>query len=119
MTPEQKAILDARRAKLIDVLCDEADPEKFATMDTRDGRGDRQWQKSNAIKTATLIMRIEDLIGLRGAGAGWQAPPKDRDEDGDAEGASAGPSEVDRLIAEANGKVQRIAPEKKKAGGKG
>lgn len=106
MTPDQQALLEQRRAKLIDVLIDEADPDKFATNETRDGRGDRNWQKANAIKTATLIMRIDGLLcdaHRRNIGA-----PLDDDEH-DTGGASAGPKEIDKLISEAGAKVARIA----------
>ena len=114
MTPDQKAKLETRRSLLIDVLIDEADSTQFATMDTRDGRGDRQWQKTNAIKTATLIMRIEDLIGLRGAGAGSVPTPKAGDDEDDTVGASAGSADVDKLIRDAGEKVARLRGAKKK-----
>lgn len=116
MTPEQKLKLEQLRVDLIDVLIIEADPKSFPTMDTKEGRGDRQWFKSNAIKTATLAMRIEDLIGRPGWG-GNRKP--DDDEDGDAGGATAGASEIEQLIANAGNKVERISPSKKKASGKG
>ena len=117
MTPEQKDKLLTRHNLLIDELIIEADPTKFADLHTRDGRGDRQWQKTNAIKTATLIMRIEELVGMRRFGV--PAVPKEGDEDGDAAGASAGSADVDKLIAEAGAKVARISGGKKQSGKKG
>lgn len=107
MTPEQKLALEGRREKLVDLLIEEADPGKFPTMETKEGRGDRAWHKANAIKTATLIMRIEDLMGLRGIGTGT-ALPKETEEETETDGASAGPSDIDKLIASADGKVSRI-----------
>lgn len=115
MTPEQRAKLEANRVALLTVLGEEADPGRFPGMATREERGDRQWHKTNAIKTATLIMRLEELLGLRGHGAGTGRPPSDDDDETTTKGASAGPSETDALIRAAGNKVAQI----RKGGGRG
>lgn len=121
MTPEQKAKLEARRAALLDVLVDEADPSTWPKSDTKEGRGDRAWMKTNAIKTAALIVKIEDLVGLRGVLAGPLRPSKEHDdelEEGETAGASAGDAaDVDKLIKAAGAKVKRIRDGAKKSKG--
>lgn len=110
MTPEQRAKLLTRRALLIDVLIEEADPTRFADNETREGRGDRSWQKANAIKTAALIIRIEELIGMRGKGGGMLLVTKEDESEGD----HASEAELNRLIKDAGNKVARIEGGKKR-----
>jgi hypothetical protein len=122
MNPGQRTELERIREELYTVLVKEADPHKLPPMDTRENRGDRAWYKKNAIATASLIMRLEDLLGLRGAGA-YARPPRDPEEkEGDPPdpGAStASADDAERLIREAGAKVARIgqgAPTRGKKG---
>jgi len=99
LTPHKWATLDAYRLKLIDSLIEETDPAALASMDTRSGRGIRQQQKVDAIKTADLIERIEERLGLRSAAAGSELMG-----DGDEEITGdelADDDDIERLIREA------------------
>lgn len=121
MTPDQKAKLEARRAALLEILIAECDPAAWPTMETKEGRGDRAWFKTNAVKTATLIVKIEDLCGLRGvlrSPLGGNPDGEDLDES-DTAGASAAADErdVDKLIKDAGKKVARIRDGSKKQKG--
>lgn len=108
MSPEQKKRLEQARANLYDVLIEEVE-DPAPSMKTKEGRGDRYWKKKNAIASANLIMRLEDLLGLRGVGASWRGrkddeKPDDQPAAGEAE--SAGKSgDPEKLIAEAEAKV--------------
>ena len=99
LTPHKWATLDAYRSKLLDTLIEESDPTVFASLDTRDGRGSRQRQKVDAIKTAELIEQIERQLGLRSSASG-SMPAGDGDEEvtGDE---LADDDDIERLIREA------------------
>ena len=99
LTPHKWVTLDTYRLKLIDTLIEEADPTAFAPLDTRNGRGSRQRQKVNAIKTAELIEQIEKRLGLR-AEESESMPTGDGDEEitGDE---LADDDDIERLIRDA------------------
>lgn len=68
MKQEQFERLQALHEKLVDVLLDEADPEKWpgagllpSQMDAQT-RGDRYWVKKNAVATIALTQRIQTLV---------------------------------------------------------
>lgn len=119
MSPDQKTRLERQRQTLYEVLAEELETP-LPTLKTAQGRGDRVWLKKNAIVTANLIMRIEDLLGLRGAGAWANRKPAEDPEDplegGDGEAAAAVAGEgAEKLIAEAQAKVERklrVVPKK-------
>jgi hypothetical protein len=113
MTPDQKAKLEARRNALLDVLVEEADPSGWPSSDTKEGRGDRAWLKTNAIKTAALIVKIEDLVGLRGVLRPSGAPGNPNSEEvdeGETDDAAEAASEreTEQLIRDAGAKVRRL-----------
>jgi hypothetical protein len=108
----------ALQEKLIDVLVQEMDPEKWpgagldpASMDQQT-RGDRYWAKKNLAATQSVVMRNASLIGVvqrqtAGAGGGAEVTPDApaADEGGlDAE-IRAAEKEAEKLLA----KVQASA----------
>jgi hypothetical protein len=54
--------LEQRQTELATVFIDETDSSKWPDTATRDGRGDRYWQKKNAGATATLIVKIQTIL---------------------------------------------------------
>jgi hypothetical protein len=116
VTPEQKARLEAARVALYECLCIELEAP-LPGLAKKPERDARYWQKKNATATANLIFRVEDLLGLRGAGAWARRAPRERDAEDDQPTASAqesagASSDPAQLIAEAEAKVARALAKK-------
>jgi hypothetical protein len=113
MRQDQYERLQGLQEKLIDVALDESDPDKWpgagiqpSAMDQQT-RGDRYWQKKNAVATIALTLRIEALIG-RTQGFGTTPGSPDASASDDAADAA---TNVDREVQAAEKDAKRLLDE--------
>lgn len=99
MRADQLEKLRALQERLADVFIEEADPEKWPDMSTRDARGDRYWMKKNANASLVLVGRIENLLALRaGRTTGNDNGQATRDDEARLDGEiAAAEKEAERL----------------------
>lgn len=62
MNDSQRAKLRLLAERLADVFLDECDPDKWPSIETTKGRGDRVWYKKNAMQTIALVQQIHGAL---------------------------------------------------------
>jgi hypothetical protein len=86
MRQDQLEKLASLQERIADVFLDEAEPDKWPSLDTAVGRGDRYWLKKNASASLAIMLKLENLLGLRqgrvdGAGAPIAADEPDLEKE--------------------------------------
>lgn len=106
MTPEQFDRLQETIEMVADVFIDEADPRNWsgglsllAELD-KDTRGDRYWDKKNAIQTGSLLARMMDLQKGRTKEVGDEDAEENKIADYEKEAKKL----VDKIVEKASAK---------------
>ena len=108
MRPDQFERLKTLSETLTDVVIDEADPQSWPgagqdlAMLTREDRGDRYWCKRNAAASLSIIMKIQNLVGVIEA----RAPRKPGELPDDGSDLDAEVKAAERAAAEILKKMQ-------------
>ena len=70
MLEDHKTKLEDLTDKLIDVVIEESNPfnwsggtKKMSAMSAKE-RGDRHWDKKNAVATLTIVTKVQTLLGM-------------------------------------------------------
>jgi hypothetical protein len=87
MREDQLRRLDDLSKKVAEVFIEEADPDNWngagaplAEMDVK-LRGNRYWDKKNALTTGTLLQRMLELMSKANKALGAAAPASDEEEE--------------------------------------